>query len=387
MYRYAQSALSAAGLQLRGRGQPAQQEGARHGDSTRSGAPLSMYENVLRSVALSQKATQEIAHGVVLLSRGVFKQTQLVGGLVMWILALYLNIWVCAIATLLLLSASASWIALGVLAFQLALILLPLGDEPPEWGRRLLAYSIGAAVNYFPFTLRMEDPAAVEVKRPYIVAFEPHSALPVAMPGILCEYSGLLPPGLSGIKTLASSSIFFVPGLRHAWHWLGMRPVSKPVMSAILAEGGSVALCPGGVQECLHMRHGEEAVYLTRRTGFVKMAMQHGAALLPAFAFGQTDMYSWVKPGPPWVPGRVVEALARWIGFLPLVIYGVWGTPMPRRVPVTLVMGAPIVVPHITDPSREQVQEQLQRFITAMEALVAKHKASAGYPDLPLRIY
>lgn len=82
MYRYAQSALSAAGLQLRGRGQPAQQEGARHGDSTRSGAPLSMYENVLRSVALSQKATQEIAHGVVLLSRGVFKQTQLVGGLV-----------------------------------------------------------------------------------------------------------------------------------------------------------------------------------------------------------------------------------------------------------------------------------------------------------------
>lgn len=52
---------------------------------------------------------------------------------------------------------------------QLALILLPLGDEPPEWGRRLLAYSIGAAVNYFPFTLRMEDPAAVEVKRPYIV--------------------------------------------------------------------------------------------------------------------------------------------------------------------------------------------------------------------------
>ena len=43
---------------------------------------------------------------------------------VMWILALYLNIWVCAIATLLLLSASASWVALGVLACQ-------VGPEPP----------------------------------------------------------------------------------------------------------------------------------------------------------------------------------------------------------------------------------------------------------------
>ncbi len=38
-------------------------------------------------------------------------------------------------------------------------------------------------------------------------AFEPHSALPLAMPGVFCEYSGLLPPALKGIKTLASSSV------------------------------------------------------------------------------------------------------------------------------------------------------------------------------------
>lgn len=66
---------------------------------------------------------------------------------------------------------------------------------------------------------------------------------------------------------------------------------------------------------------------------------------------------------------------------------GVWGTPMPRRVAVTVVMGAPLVVPHIADPTREQVQEQLRLFIAAMKALVEKHKAAAGYPDLPLRIY
>ncbi len=59
------------------------------------------------------------------------------------------------------------------------------------------------------------------------------------------------------------------------------------------------------------------------------MAMQNGAHILPAFAFGQTDMYSWIKPGPPLVPQRAVEALARMIGFLPLLIYGplpsTWG--------------------------------------------------------------
>lgn len=45
------------------------------------------------------------------------------------------------------------------------------------------------------------------------------------------------------------------------------------------------------------MKHGEEALYLSRRTGFIKMAMQHHAAVVPAFAFGQTEMYSWIKPG------------------------------------------------------------------------------------------
>lgn len=37
---------------------------------------------------------------------------------------------------------------------------------------------------------------------------------------------------------------------------------------------------------------GEEIMYLRKRLGFVKLAMQHGAHLLPAFAFGQSDTYS-----------------------------------------------------------------------------------------------
>ncbi len=85
MYRYAQSALSAAGLQLRGsRAPPPQQQGAMHhrADSGCSGKPLGMYETVLQSVNVGHKATQEVAHGLVILARGFLQQTQLVGGLV-----------------------------------------------------------------------------------------------------------------------------------------------------------------------------------------------------------------------------------------------------------------------------------------------------------------
>ena len=42
-----------------------------------------------------------------------------------------------------------------------------------------------------------------------------------------------------------------------------------------------------------HTRHaGQEVMYLRKRLGFVKLALQHGAHLLPAFAFGQSDTYS-----------------------------------------------------------------------------------------------
>lgn len=70
-------------------------------------------------------------------------------------------------------------------------MLLPLGDEPPEWGRQLLSYSIGAAVKFFPFALRLEDPAAVEVKRPYVVGETalPARARSAALAFVACAWS------------------------------------------------------------------------------------------------------------------------------------------------------------------------------------------------------
>lgn len=60
------------------------------------------------------------------------------------------------------------------------------------------------------------------------------------------------------------------------------RPVCKHVMSDLLKEGKSVVVCPGGVQECLYMENDEnsETVYLKKRLGFVRMAMQHGVPLV-----------------------------------------------------------------------------------------------------------
>lgn len=85
-----------------------------------------------------------------------------------------------------------------------------------------------------------------------------------------------------------------MPVVRHLWHWLGAREVSKPVIKKILNSGKSVVIVPGGVREVQYLREDREVIYLKKRYGFVKLAIQTGTPLVPVFAFGQTPIYKFM---------------------------------------------------------------------------------------------
>ena len=131
---------------------------------------------------------------------------------------------------------------------QALLIAAPL-CSPPAFCRRWLSFVIREGVEFFPMTLKMEDDGRNLVAgRPYVIGtrpspgevlsahngsfvssnarrppttdvlthhavlrsyagFEPHSALPFAMPGVFSEYSGLMPPALKDVRTVASSAV------------------------------------------------------------------------------------------------------------------------------------------------------------------------------------
>lgn len=99
--------------------------------------------------------------------------------------------------------------------------------------------------------------------------------------------------------TLMPLQALYMPATRHFWWWLGVRPIDKANIHKLLDSNNSVVLVPGGNTECRVMKHGQETLYLRKRLGFVRLAMNHGAPLVPAFAFGQTDTYSYVS----WLPG------------------------------------------------------------------------------------
>ena len=61
-------------------------------------------------------------------------------------------------------------------------------------------------------------------------------------------------------------------------------------------------------------------------------------------------------------------------------------TGIPHRVPITIVMGQPIPVPKVQDPSQEMVEQYLQEFIKGMSGLFERNKVAAGFSQLQLEI-
>lgn len=284
------------------------------------------------------------------------------------------------------------WPKVAILGFlfKLALLAVPLRIKPPGFVQRFLRFSLVASHEYFPVKVVWEADAKEYEEGPFVIGYEPHSVLPQGI-CIFSEHTKGLPGGLHNVRILASSAAFWAPLMRNMWWWWGVRPVSRQCFSALLKKGRSVALCPGGVQECLYMQPGGEVVYLRKRKGFVRMAMQHGAALVPCFAFGQSRQYRYCRIFLDWpkhvIPRASWSRFVRRIGYVPLLISGWMGTMMPKQVPMTIVVGRPIRLPKVEEPTNEQVEEALEQFIAAVEGLFDKHKAAAGHAETKLTVY
>ncbi|MEW5317165.1 MAG: hypothetical protein WDW38_008491 [Sanguina aurantia] len=142
--------------------------------------------------------------------------------------------------------------------------------------------------------------------------------MPTALPVVFSAYSTQLPSVLRGrCHGVASSVCFMIPFVRQLWHATGVRHATRESLSALLSARKVVVLIPGGVQEVLAMTHGDE----------------------------ETATYTWMRPGSPYVPDAWVSAVSRAIGFVPISLHGVWGTALPHKAPLYVVIGKPIPLP------------------------------------------
>jgi len=292
------------------------------------------------------------------------------------------------------------WEAVAVLVALVTLAARPRARKAPSWGEKLARTVTRTACAYFPSMLAFEDEEewleATRRGRPSLIGLEPHGVLPLSVISF-AEYFIYDEPEEAKRKRLtettrrsrclASAAIFNVPFVRHLWTWLGLDPISRPRMLKMLRGGESVVIIPGGVAECMTMEKGVETLYLRKRFGFVKIAIQTGAALVPAYTFGQSRTYGYWRLGPPIVPKFVADWIGKTFAFAPIVFWGKWCSPIPYATPLNTIVGKPLEVVQNSDPSRDEVAAKLEEFIEAMRSLYERHKSAYGYADVDLVIY
>ncbi|KAB0338015.1 hypothetical protein FD754_024849 [Muntiacus muntjak] len=126
----------------------------------------------------------------------------------------------------------------------------------------------------------------------YIAGFHPHGILATGAFTNLCTEGTLLGFPRHPLTSDDDALVFLGP-------WL----VSSDKESAahILSRKGGgnlLSIVVGGVQESLNARPGTYKLVLRNRKGFIRLALTHGADLVPIFSFGENDICDQVENSP-----------------------------------------------------------------------------------------
>ncbi|XP_053561058.1 2-acylglycerol O-acyltransferase 2 [Bombina bombina] len=265
-------------------------------------------------------------------------------------------------------------------------------DTPSKGGRRsqLLRRSVvwRYVRDYFP--VKLIKTADLDPGQNYIVGFHPHGILVAgAFTNFCTEATGFqeLFPGITPYL-LMLPLWFRAPFFRDYIMSGGLIPSDKDSASYLLKskEGGNaIVIAVGGAPESLDARPGAFSILLKNRKGFIRLAMQHGASLVPCFSFGENELFDQVEnPKGTWLRA-IQERLQKIMGVaLPLfhargVFQYSFGL-LPYRKPINTIVGKPIKLKKNHNPSEEEVDRMHGVYIEELCKLFEEHKTKYNVP-------
>jgi 2-acylglycerol O-acyltransferase 2 len=138
-----------------------------------------------------------------------------------------------------------------------------------------------------------------------------------------------------------------------------------------------VVINVGGVRESLNARPGVYKLCVQSRKGFIRLALETGAWIVPVFSFNEVELYNQVHNE----PGSNVRKFQDFVkritsGSFPFLIgRGPFGL-FPFTAAITTVVGHPIQVTKNLTPSEGAVDRLHQKFVTALKVLFETHKST-----------
>ncbi|XP_075291582.1 diacylglycerol O-acyltransferase 2-like [Opisthocomus hoazin] len=267
-------------------------------------------------------------------------------------------------------------------------------DTPEKGGRRLPCLRRWPVWRHFRdyFPVKLVKTHDLSPSHNYIIGSHPHGILCV---GAFCNFitgsTGFAEmfPGIRPFLTTLAGN-FRLPVFREYLMSGGLCPVTRRAIGYLLSQNGTgnaVAIVIGGAAESLSCRPGVTTLILKNRKGFVRMALQHGAYLVPSFSFGENDLFrqvvfeegSWMR--------SIQKRFQKMMGFAPCVFYGRGLTSvrsrgfLPYARPITTVVGEPVTVPKIEDPSCETVDMYHEMYVRSLLKLFEENKTKYGLAE------
>uniref|UniRef100_A0A8C8RDP3 Acyltransferase n=1 Tax=Pelusios castaneus TaxID=367368 RepID=A0A8C8RDP3_9SAUR len=258
-------------------------------------------------------------------------------------------------------------------------------DTPRKGGRRI--HCIRNSIvwrymkDYFPVTL--VKTADLDPSKNYVLGFHPHGVLVAgAFLNFCTEATGFskLFPGMT--PHLMMLNLWFrVPFFRDY-----LLSGGKQGHSVVRQKGGNVlAIVVGGAQEALDARPGAFTLLLKNRKGFVRLAIKHGALLIPTFSFGENELFDQVdNPRGSWL--RCTQHRLQQIMGISLPLFHARGMfqysfgLLPYRRPIYTV-GEFVLFPKMHNPSQEEVDRLHQTYIEELCKLFEEHKSKCNIPE------
>ncbi|CAB3396998.1 unnamed protein product [Caenorhabditis bovis] len=301
-----------------------------------------------------------------------------------------------------------TWIPLYVLFVSRWWFLVPLyaawfyydfrtprkGSRPWKWLRNHVVWRYFA--DYFP--LRLVKTAELSPERNYIIGSHPHGMFSVGAYTSFCTNATGFEEKFPGITPtiLTLNGQFYFPLRREFGMLVGGTESSKESLQYSLTtpgKGKACAIVVGGALEALEARPNNFTLVLKKRKGFCKYALMHGADLVPMYHFGENDLYEQYENPKGSRLRTIQEKILRVWGLCPPMLRGrsifnqyLIGL-MPFRRPVTSVMGKPIRVTKVENPSDEQINELHSKYCQALMKLFDDYKHLHSIPkDVHLTI-
>ena len=224
--------------------------------------------------------------------------------------------------------------------------------------------------------LRLVRTVQLVPEQSVIYAISPHGILLLSRIAWYADvWEHLFPGKPSAFRVLAASPMFKVPLVRDLCLALSAVDASKRSAQAVLRRGLSMAVYPGGSREIFMADpSAPDRIYNSGRKGFIRLALESGTPIVPVYVFGEKYLYRRIMPSE-----RLRSFALKWFRMPLLLFFGRWGTLLPLRGNMMIVVGAPIPTPLVEKPTEQQVDELHAAYQRALRDLFMTWRGEAGY--------